>query len=158
MHRLVILIVFFIVAGCTVHNSAKAVPASVPPTTASPAEAGVPAATKIVDRGAEMSRAVEKSAQAVIHAWQVSVIAKLTPYMRWPENAPSNIERTSPTVSITIDRQGHVLAAKVVKSSGYEAFDVAARKIFKRAGVLPPPPPELPGNPLTFRMAVTFTQ
>ena len=48
------------------------------------------------------------------------------------------------------------MAAKVVRSSGYESFDKAARKIFKRALTLPPPPPEMPGDPLTFDMAVTF--
>jgi len=61
-------------------------------------------------------------------------------------------------VQITIDRKGNVLAAKVVGSSGYDSFDKAARKIFKRALTLPAPPPQMPGDPLTFRMAVTFTQ
>ena len=160
MHRLVIFIALFIVSGCTVHNSAKAVPASgtMAPTTADPAAAAAPVSAKIVDRGAETSRAVDKNAQAVIRAWQLSVIEKLKPFMRWPDDAPYYIDSASPVVRVTIDRQGHVLGAKVVKSSGYEAFDRAARKIFKRAATLPPPPPEMTGAAVSFDMAVTFKQ
>jgi periplasmic protein TonB len=90
--------------------------------------------------------------------WQLAVIKRLTPYMIWPADAPYWIDTAAPQVRITIDREGHVLRASVVRSSGYEAFDKAARKIFKRALTLPPPPPEMPGDPLTFNMAVTFTQ
>jgi len=93
-----------------------------------------------------------------VAVWQIAVINRLQPYMHWPEDAPYWIDQAAPVVQITIDRQGHVLAAKVVGSSGYDSFDKAARKIFKRATTLPPPPPELPGNPLSFTMSVTFTQ
>jgi protein TonB len=93
-----------------------------------------------------------------VAVWQIAVINRLQPYMHWPEDAPYWIDQAAPVVQITIDRQGNVLGAKVVGSSGYDSFDKAARKIFKRATTLPPPPPELPGNPLSFTMSVTFTQ
>jgi periplasmic protein TonB len=93
-----------------------------------------------------------------VAVWQIAVINRLQPYMKWPEDAPYWIDQAAPVVQITIDRQGNVLGAKVVGSSGYDSFDKAARKIFKRATTLPPPPPELPGNPLSFTMSVTFTQ
>ena len=92
-----------------------------------------------------------------VRAWQIAVINRLQPFMKWPDDAPYWIDQAAPVVQITIDRQGNVLAARVVGSSGYDSFDKAARKIFKRALTLPPPPPELQGNPLTFSMAVTFT-
>ncbi|HXU59327.1 MAG TPA: TonB family protein, partial [Verrucomicrobiae bacterium] len=63
-----------------------------------------------------------------ITLWQLAVIKRLQPYMRWPDDAPYWIDSASPQVRITIDRQGHVMAAKVVRSSGYESFDKAARK------------------------------
>ena len=93
-----------------------------------------------------------------VAVWQIAVINRLQPYMKWPEDAPYWIDQAAPVVQITIDRQGNVLGAKVVGSSGYDSFDKAARKIFKRATTLPPPPPELPGIPLSFTMSVTFTQ
>jgi protein TonB len=93
-----------------------------------------------------------------VRAWQIAVINRLQPFMHWPDDAPYWIDQAAPVVQITIDRQGNVLGAKVVGSSGYDSFDKAARKIFKRATTLPPPPPELQGNPYSFTMAVTFTQ
>jgi periplasmic protein TonB len=166
LHRLVNLIALFIVSGFTVHNSAKAQPASgtVPPAATTAPAAATPASAKIVDRGAETSRAIDKagtsepkSVDPAIHAWQVSVIEKLKPYMRWPDDAPYWVASAAPQVRVTIDRQGKVLKASVVRNSGYESFDRAARKIFKRAAILPPPA-EMPGDPLTFTMAVTFAQ
>ena len=73
-----------------------------------------------------------------ITLWQLAVIKRLQPYMRWPDDAPYWIDTAAPHVRITIDRQGHVLRASVVQSSGYESFDKAARKIFKWAATLPP--------------------
>jgi protein TonB len=93
-----------------------------------------------------------------MHIWQISVIARLQPFMKWPDDAPIHVESASPEVQVTIDRQGRVLAARVVKSCGFASFDAAARKIFKRAAILPAPPPQLTGDPLSFTMAVTFRQ
>ena len=149
--------------------SAKATEA--PPTEQKP-EVKKPAQTKPVpQKQTEKTKPKPKSQQAQlpvapstgamqkanpIALWQLAVIKRLAPYMRWPDDAPYWIDVAAPTVRITIDRQGRVMAAKVIRSSGYESFDKAARKIFKRALTLPPPPPEMPGDPLTFDMAVTF--
>jgi TonB family protein len=168
MHRFVILIALFIVSGCTVHNSPKAVvppSGTVAPRATTAAASGAPASAKFIDRGAETSRIIDRAAtpepnsdDPAIHAWQVSVIEKLKPYMRWPDEAPYYVDTASPTVRVTINRQGLVLRATVVRSSGYGAFDRAARKIFKRAGILPPPPPVMTGATVSFDMAVKFEQ
>jgi protein TonB len=160
MPLLAILIALFIVSSCTAHKSANAMPTSGTTTSTAAQASG-----KFVDRGAETSRAIDhgaapqpSSAKAAIHTWQLSVLKKLQPYMRWPDAAPYWIDSAAPLVRVTIDRQGKVLKTTVVRSSGYESFDAAARKIFKRALILPPPPVELPGDPLTFTMVITFTQ
>jgi protein TonB len=93
-----------------------------------------------------------------VRRWQLAVIERLQPFMRWPDDAPYWISQAAPEVAITIDRKGNVLGARVIRTSGFDSFDKAARRIFKRALVLPPPPPQMPGNPLMFTMAVTFTQ
>jgi len=164
MPLLVILIALFIVSGCKVHKLAKSASGSAAPGTSAPTAAAT-ASGKLVDRGAEASHATDHgpapqsaSAKTAIQTWQLSVIQKLKPFMRWPDNAPYWVESATPAVRVVIDRQGKVLKVSVVRSSGYESFDAAARKIFKRAAILPPPPAEMPGDPLTFTMAVTFTQ
>jgi TonB family protein len=92
-----------------------------------------------------------------ITLWQAAVVAKVEPYKRWPPDAPYWVNEASPVIQVTINRQGTVLSSKIVGTSGYEAFDNAARKLFKRAISLPAPPPEMPGNPLSFTMSVTFS-
>jgi protein TonB len=93
-----------------------------------------------------------------IGQWQRAVIQRLQPYLLWPKNAPATVTEAAPEVQITIDRAGHILNAKVIRTSGYESFDLAAKKVFKRARILPPPPDEMPGDRLTFTMAVTFAE
>ena len=103
------------------------------------------------------TKTADPSSDAVRN-WQMSVIGRLQPFMKWPDDAPIHVESASPEVQVTIDRQGRGLTAHVVKSCGYASFDGAASRIFKRAATLPAPPPELPGDPLSFTMAVTFRQ
>ncbi len=93
-----------------------------------------------------------------VRVWQQSVLKRLQPFMRWPPTAPSWVHKATPVVAITIDRDGNVLAARLVMTSGYQVFDHSATRIFKRAETLPPPPPELKGDPLTFEMTITFNQ
>ena len=160
MPLLAILIALFIISGCTGQKSATAI--STPATTTSTA---VQPPAQFIDRGAETSRALDHgpapellSDEAAIHIWQQSVLKKLEPYMRWPVDAPTNVRTAAPMVRATLDRRGNVLNAKVVKSSGYESFDRAARKMFKRVAILPPPPPEMAGAAVSFNMTVTFTE
>jgi hypothetical protein len=103
MHRFATLTALFIIFGCTVPKAAKVAA----PATAAPAPESVSA--KIVDRGAETSRAIDgagtprlNSADPAIHAWQLSVIEKLKPYMRWPDDAPYWIDTAAPVVRVTI--------------------------------------------------------
>jgi periplasmic protein TonB len=93
-----------------------------------------------------------------VRVWQNNVLNHIQPFMHWPPTAPSWVHHAKPVVAITIDRNGTVLAARLVMTSGYEIFDHSATRIFKRAVTLPPPPPELPGDPVTFEMTITFDQ
>jgi len=63
----------------------------------------------------------------------------------------------TPVLSVSIDRKGKILSVKIAESSGYRVFDHAATRAFDKAETLPPPPPELSDNQLTFNMTVTFT-
>jgi TonB family protein len=91
-----------------------------------------------------------------IRKWQQAVLARIQPFMHWPPSASGAIRDGEPQLAITIDRQGKVLGTKIIKTSGYDVFDRDAVSIFQRAGTLPPPPAELPGDPLTFEMTITY--
>ena len=155
MLRVVLVLSVLLIAGCTTKEpSAKAAASASAPATTSVAVAAKPGASTASESG---TKPADPPSDAVRN-WQMSVIGRLQPFMKWPEDAPSDVKIASPMVQVTIDRQGRVLTAHVVKSCGYASFDGAASRIFKRAATLPAPPPELPGDPLSFTMAVTFRQ
>src|SRR5262249_4981082 len=93
-----------------------------------------------------------------VRQWQIAVLQKIQPFKHWPPSVPYWVTDAAPIVRVVIDRQGNILQADVVRTSGYDAIDHEAHRIFKRAATLPPPPPELKGNPYSFDMTVTFTQ
>jgi len=141
MHRFVIFIALFIASGCAADKPTNAVPAAKTPISTGPIAT---------------STTAEPADSAAITQWHMLVLKKLEPFLLWPKDAPQDVKSASPWVRVKIDRQGHVLSATVIKSSGYDSFDKAARQVFKRAATLPPPPSDFPGEPFSFNMVVNF--
>lgn len=161
MRRVILALALILVAGCESRKAPPPTTAATPaaaPSSATPAT--TPPAAKSAPSGADQKAAKPTGADGkdAIHLWQVAVVEKLQPFMKWPDDAPDGISKVAPVVRVTIDRHGRILGAHVVESCGYRSFDTAARKIFKRAGTLPAPPPEMTDDQLTFNMAITFTE
>ena len=155
MLRVVLVLSVLLIAGCaTKEPSAPSVASASAHSTASVAVAAKASSTPTNESGTKPA----DTPSDTVRNWKMSVIGRLQPFMIWPIDAPNDVRTASPVVQVTIDRQGRVLTAQVVKSCGYPSFDAAASRIFKRAATLPAPPPDLPGDPLSFTMAVTFTQ
>lgn len=94
------------------------------------------------------------SAQLIRMAWQKKLVAHINRYKRYPAGA---VRRTAQiTVAFTLDRVGHVVATGVQSSSGDPAFDQAALTMMRKADPVPPPPPLLADNGLSFSMPVIF--
>jgi protein TonB len=51
---------------------------------------------------------------------------------------------------LKIDRTGKILEQWLEKSSGAEILDRAAEKMIRDTDRIPPPPPDIPGDPVTF--------
>jgi len=154
MFRAALVLAVLLIAGCTAKEPSAPAASASTPSTASVAVAAKASSTATNQSGTKPAGTHSDA----VETWQTSVIARLEPFMKWPSDAPIHVHSASPLVQVTIDRQGRVLNARVVKSCGFSSFDIAGRRIFKRAGTLPAPPPELTGDPLSFTMAVTFTQ
>jgi len=60
------------------------------------------------------------------------------------------------SLSFTINRGGHVVAARVAGSSGSAALDQAALAMVHNASPLPPPPPEIGGGSISLTVPVRF--
>jgi periplasmic protein TonB len=86
--------------------------------------------------------------------WQKELAVHLEKYKRYPQNRPP--ESVAIVLRIVLDRTGHVVSAEVAKSSGDAAFDNAAIAMMRRADPVPPPPPLVADEGLTFSMPVIF--
>jgi TonB family protein len=89
-----------------------------------------------------------------IASWQQAVVARLARFQRYPVQAKDATGVVN--LSFSIDRQGHVLNSRVIKSSGSAVLDTEALSLLKRAAPLPPPPAGVPDSDLTFVVPIRF--
>jgi TonB family protein len=89
-----------------------------------------------------------------IASWQQAVVARLARFQRYPAQAKGATGVVN--LSFSIDRQGHVLNSRVIKSSGSAVLDTEALSLLKRAAPLAPPPAGVPDSDLTFVVPIRF--
>ena len=89
-----------------------------------------------------------------IASWQQAVVARLARFQRYPAHAKGATGVVN--LSFSIDREGHVLNGRVIKSSGSAVLDTEALSLLTRAAPLPPPPAAAPDTDLTFVLPIRF--
>src|SRR6516164_8728580 len=90
----------------------------------------------------------------VIANWQQALVTRLARFQRYPAHAKGAMGVVN--LSFSIDRQGHVLNGRVIKSSGSAVLDTEALSLLIRAAPLPPPPAAAPDSDLTFVLPIRF--
>jgi periplasmic protein TonB len=86
--------------------------------------------------------------------WQKELVAHLDKHKRYP--AERSQKSAEIVVSFALDRMGHVLSASIVKGSGDAAFDQAALAMVRKSDPVPPPPPLVADEGLSFTLPVIF--
>ncbi|MFT4096056.1 MAG: TonB family protein [Rhodoblastus sp.] len=86
--------------------------------------------------------------------WQRRLFSHLSRHKRYPAGVAAH--KAENRVTFTLDRMGHVIAARISKTSGDAAFDAAALDMMKRSDPVPPPPPLIADETLTFEIPVQF--
>lgn len=86
--------------------------------------------------------------------WEKQLAAHFNKYKRYPDDRSDRNAQV--VVSFVLDRLGHVLSSRIVTGSGDSAFDAAALAMLRRANPVPPPPPLVADDGLTFRLPVVF--
>lgn len=94
------------------------------------------------------------SKQRIRTTWQKELAALFDRHKRYPADRPQRAAEV--TVSFTLDRAGHVLSTRVVKSSGDASFDEAAMQMIRQSDPVPPPPPIVADDGLSFTVPVVF--
>jgi protein TonB len=95
-----------------------------------------------------------ESAMRVRTTWQKELVAHLNRFKRYP--ATNSRRAVQITVTFTLDRLGHVVSSSLQQGSGDPAFDRAALAMMALADPVPPPPPLVADEGLTFSLPVIF--
>jgi protein TonB len=111
-----------------------------------------PAASPVAKPVAKQAAALPASKAAT--AWRGQVMAHLNRQRRAFSSGPGG----TATVTISIDRTGKVVAARVASSSGNPELDKEAVALAQRSSPLPAPPADVTGSRITLTAPVRFKQ
>jgi protein TonB len=116
----------------------------------------MPSSTVIEEsqRSVAPAQGIGESAQRVRTTWQKELAAHFDRHKRYPADRAQQAAEI--VVSFVLDRTGHILSSSVVKSSGDAAFDTAALAMIQRSDPVPPPPPLVADEGLSFSLPVIF--
>lgn len=104
-----------------------------------------------------MPARIKGGAPRVEPSWQTSLIKHLQQYKRYPGEAQSRGEEGVVMLSFSVDRNGHVLARQVVRSSGYPQLDEEVISMIQRAEPLPPFPASMTEPKLDLTVPIRFS-
>ena len=123
------------------------------PTTSAPQ--AIPAQSAAVP-AAPMQGRLTPAPSNTVPTWKMHILALLERNKRYPEAAQSRRQEGVAQVFFSIDRQGHVINSRLVRSSGASTLDDEALALLRRAEPFPPPPPELPGGRVDLTVPIRF--
>lgn len=126
-------------------QAASAAQASAPPSVSAP-PASRYAAAQSLSGVAQQQRAT----------WQAQVLGHLQRYKRYPRPAQRRRQEGVVQVQFAVDRRGHASAIRIVQGSGHDSLDSETLATVQRASPLPPPPPEIEGDPVQVVVPVDF--
>jgi protein TonB len=124
-------------------------PVTEAPRAAPPPAAAAPAAMSAAPPPAPVSNAVP--------TWQGQLLGRLQRFKRYPDQARQRREEGIAYLTFSMSRGGQVLSASIARSSGSQALDSETLSLVRRAEPLPPPPPEMAGDPITLTVPVRFS-
>jgi TonB family protein len=89
--------------------------------------------------------------------WESSLVRHLQRYKRYPSEALSRSEEGIVLLSFSIDRDGHVLARRIARSSGYADLDSEVMDMIMRAEPLPAFPANMSQAQLDLTIPIRFS-
>jgi protein TonB len=107
-------------------------------------------------RALAASRGAQTAAQAPPH-YLMAVFARVQQAKRYPARAQARGDQGRAVVSISIQRNGALAGARLVRSSGSALLDEAAMATVRRAAPCPAVPPEFGGATLVVNAPMNFT-
>jgi periplasmic protein TonB len=100
---------------------------------------------------------VKGGAPRIEPSWQTSLVRQLQRAKRYPAQAQSRNEQGVVLLRFSLDRNGHVLAHSIARSSGYPDLDDEVMAMIIRAEPLPAFPPSMPQERLDLTVPIRFS-
>jgi protein TonB len=102
------------------------------------------------------SAAQAARARAAEASWRSEIAMLLEHNKRYPAEARARREQGVAQLAFSIDREGHVLSSRIVKSSGVPALDEETLALVQRAQPFPTPPPGVTGDEIKVVVPVRY--
>ena len=90
-------------------------------------------------------------------SWKIRIATHLQRYKRYPLAAAARGQQGTAELQFTVDRNGHVMSARLQRGSGYALLDEETLALIRRAQPLPRPPGDVGGHDFTFTVPVRFS-
>jgi periplasmic protein TonB len=100
---------------------------------------------------------VDAAAPRIDPSWQTLLVKHLQQFKNYPSTARARSEQGVVVLAVTIDRDGHVLARHIVKSSGHPDLDDEVLSLVERAQPLPAFPPSMTQARLDLAVPIRFS-
>ncbi|MDR0620351.1 MAG: energy transducer TonB [Deltaproteobacteria bacterium] len=98
-----------------------------------------------------------RGSRDALAAYKSRVRQKIVRYRKYPPSARNDRIEGTATMSFTLNRQGQVIASRLVRSSGFPVLDDEARALIQRVNPLPSFPKELTISTLELTVPIQFT-
>jgi protein TonB len=92
-----------------------------------------------------------------VPTWKMELVARLQRYKRYPSEAQARGEQGVAQLAFSVDRNGGVHDARIVRSSGSSALDRATLDLIARAAPLPAPPPQVRGARIAIVVPINYS-
>lgn len=139
--------------AAAISSEAESTPASEPgpePEPRTDASAVAAATTTARQRGSTQGRPAAEA------AWQSRLLGHLEGFRRYPTRALRQRHEGVTYLRFSVDRHGRVGAVRLERGSGSDLLDAEALEVMRRAQPVPPPPPEIEGDPVEVVVPVQF--
>ena len=100
---------------------------------------------------------VKGGAPKVEPSWQTNLMRQLQRSKRYPASAQAHKEEGVVLLSFSLDRNGHVLAHSIARSSGHADLDNEVLEMIMRAEPLPPFPESMPQARIDLTVPIRFS-
>ncbi len=122
--------------------------------------ASIASAPSTAERKAEQTAATRPGATTgdpnAVPNWKAQLVARLERFKRYPPEAEARGDSGIAQLAFSVDRNGGVHHARIVRSSGSSALDAATLALAERAAPLPPPPPEVIGAQIAVTVPIRY--